>query len=385
MATVNEWFFLKPQRANYKPNVQRDGSLMFCHRTDQAAIENRIERAFAIDEPVKMMIYGDWGVGKTHSVHHISWWLSQNAASYPVKTCMVEVGDVTKKSRFDILVKRFLDDIGINKIIELAHAYQPKTGTLLVPALLNVGVSKPIAEAFGKFLIATPGQTPPPAVSQTFNYLRGQHVKDAASIGLGDQLEESEDLFSVLSALGELFKKVDEKSILFVADEAAKLEAVDGDEATRAHWISVNRLIFDDNNVNFGFVYTLSAKGWKNVSPILTDPQIQNRLGKNNYIELTTLASEDVKTFIERLVTEFTDFPRVDAAVADGTINAADYDATAYPFTVQAKADFVDYWNMNQKDSKPRDITDRMNQLAFFALKKGKRLIDGDCLRDAEI
>lgn len=385
MVTLNEWFFLKPQRANYKPNVSRDRQLMFCHTSVQADIESRVERAFAIEEPVKMMLYGDWGVGKTHSIHHISWWLSQHAADYPVVTYMVEVGDVTKKSRFDILVKRFLDEVGIGKIIELVHAYQPKTGKLMVPALLERGVSRQVAEAFGKFLIAAPGQTPPPAVLQTFNYLRGQQVKDSASIGLGEHLEESEDLFSVLSGLGELIRKVDEKSVIFVADEAAKLEAVDGDEATRAHWISVNRLIFDDNNTSFGFIYTLSAKGWKNVSGVLTDPQIQNRLGKTNYIELTNLVPADVKTFVERLVGEFTDFDRVDAAVAEGTIDAAVYDKSAYPFTTAAKADFIDFWNGNQKDSKPRDISDRMNQLAFVALKQNKRLIDPACLNAVEM
>jgi hypothetical protein len=92
-----------------------------------------------------------------------------------------------------------------------------------------------------------------------------------------------------------------------------------------------------------------------------------------------------VKTFVERLVNEFTDFTRVDAAVAAGTIAAADFDKAMYPFTSAAKSEFIDYWNMNQKDSKPRDISDRMNQLAFVALKKGKRLIDPDCLRAVEM
>jgi hypothetical protein len=385
METLNEWFFFKTKSANYKPNVQRDRDAMFCHDNIQAEIESRIERAFATAEPIKMMLYGDWGVGKTHAAYHIAWWMSERSSEFPATICMVELGDVTKKSRFDVLVRRFLDDIGIAKITEMVHAYQPKVGRLLVPSLLECGVPKIVAEAFGKFLLATPGQTPPPVVLQTFNYLKGADVRDAAAIGLGEALKESEDLYGVLAAVGELYRAVDNRQMIFIADEAAKLEAVDGDEATRAHWISVNRLIFDDNNTHFGFVYTLSAKGWKNVSPVLTDPQIQNRLGKSNYIELMTLPPADVKTFVERLMSDFTDFAKVDAAVASGTIDAAIYSRDAYPFTADAKSDFIDYWNMNQKDSKPRDISDRLNDLAFLALKKGKRLIDRECLRAAEM
>ena len=41
---------------------------------------------FAANEPVKMLILGDLGVGKTHAVNHICWWLNANASDFPGKS-----------------------------------------------------------------------------------------------------------------------------------------------------------------------------------------------------------------------------------------------------------------------------------------------------------
>ena len=91
MAALSEWFCLKDGRANFKPNVNRDKQLFFCHLDIQSRIVASIERDFALGEPVKMMLLGDWGVGKTHTVHHIQWWLQQNDREYPSETYVVEV------------------------------------------------------------------------------------------------------------------------------------------------------------------------------------------------------------------------------------------------------------------------------------------------------
>ncbi|MER8919021.1 hypothetical protein [Mesorhizobium sp. M0802] len=381
--TVSDWFFLNPHRNNFMPSVTRDRNLFLCHLDIQKQIQEIIERSFALKIPVKMILYGDWGVGKTHTIHHLAWWMEQNAALYPTKTYLVEVGDVTKKSRFDILIRRFLDQIGIREIIRLVHEYRQKTGVQVAKGLAECGVPKPICDVFNSFLMVAPGDTPPEAVQQAFNFLKAQDVKGSLSLGMTGTLSESEDFYGVLVSLGELYKKVDEKQLILIADEAAKLEAVEGDDPTNSHWLSTNRMIFDDQNVHFGFIYTISSKGRKGIPPFLVDAQIENRLGKDNYIELNPLAPADVTSFLQRLFADFLDWNRISEAVSSGTIPSGVYDQSSYPFEPSAKAAFVDYFNRTQQDSKPRDICKKLDAAAFIAFKGDKRVIDMDSLDKA--
>ena len=46
---------------------------------------------------------------------------------------------------------------------------------------------------------------------------------------------------------------------------------------------------------------------------------------------------------------------------------------------------FLEYWEANQGDAKPRDISDKLNILGFIALKSVKRLIDVACLETASM
>ncbi|UVC16134.1 hypothetical protein [Mesorhizobium onobrychidis] len=59
----------------------------------------------------------------------------------------------------------------------------------------------------------------------------------------------------------------------------------------------------------------------------------------------------------------------------------SEYDWPAYPFTPSARSEFVAYWSQDAENAKPRDICDKLNDVAFQALKQGKGLIDEDCLR----
>jgi hypothetical protein len=372
---------MKPERTSFLPRIPEDAGLIFCH--DQILnneILGSIEAAFAKKEPVKMLIYGDWGVGKTHLLYHIQYWLKQNETDYPVAPLIIEIGDLTKVSRFDEVVRPFLDRLGLDALIKLVHDYRGIKPNV-TQALRDAGVSAQVADASSKLLLASPGSSPPQAVVMAFDYLKGRNIgKAAAATGLSEPLSQSQDLFDVLKAVGEMYLAVNKLRLLFVADEAAKLEDVSQDIATEQHWLNVNKLIFADENRSFGFIYTISARRSGDLPSVLFEIQIRNRLG-DNIFELKNLATNDVQTFLKKLIENFVDKSKVEALVAANTIPAADYEWDAYPFTVSAKAEFVDYFNRTQEASKPRDISKKLDAVAFVAGKQGKRLIDEDCLR----
>jgi hypothetical protein len=200
---------------------------------------------------------------------------------------------------------------------------------------------------------------------------------------LGFQITESKDFFCVLLAIGEMYRTVNKHRLVFIADEAARLDEIDNDDATLAHWIAVNRDIFDDKNNTFGFIYTLQGREDR-LPRAIWDPQIQNRLGKSAVL-LKNLAKPDVEQFLTKLIDELIDKAKVAALVGSGEIEAAKYDGPSYPFTNVARAEFVDFFKRTTKDAKPRDICDRLNMTGFIAIKSKSRLIDEECLKKANI
>jgi len=93
----------------------------------------------------------------------------------------------------------------------------------------------------------------------------------------------------------------------------------------------------------------------------------------------------DVDNFLRSLVGEFVDKPKVDELEVKGELTPPTYSWNEYPFTKQARAEFIDYFSRTQENSKPRDISSKLNDVAFIAMKSAKRLIDSDCLQKANM
>jgi len=370
---------MKGDRNSFVPRLPDDANFVLCNKqmiNEQVLMA--IEAAFARDEPVKMVLYGDWGVGKTHILHHIQWWLEQHSQEYPADTLLIEIGDLSKKSKFDEVVRPLLDKFGLHKLIELIDEYRALEKQL-EKSLVDQDVAPHVASAFAKFLNASPGHPPPAVVVQAFDYLKGRNLgKAGQAVGLVGQLEQSRDYFDVLLALGIMVRRVRGKRIIYIADEAAKLEAIEDDDFIKTHWVTANRFIFSDENSTFGFIY--SASGRRRDLPLsIFEPQLQNRLG-DNYIELGNLTPDDADSFVRKLIEEFVDKKKLDEMLAANPEVKQQYDAASYPFTKKARIEFLDFF-VKGADSKPRDISKRLNDVAFVAGKQSKRLIDESCLR----
>ena len=80
---LNTWWCLKEGRGDFMPDPEKDAELLFCHNNHiDDKILHSIKRSFSAGRPIKMLIYGDWGVGKTHLLHHIMWWLKENEEEF---------------------------------------------------------------------------------------------------------------------------------------------------------------------------------------------------------------------------------------------------------------------------------------------------------------
>jgi hypothetical protein len=322
-----------------------------------------------------MLLWGDWGVGKTHTLRHLEYWLGQHAEEFPSRVVFVEIGDISKSSRFGVVHKDLLDGIGLEKTIDLCFAYMRGGGVDLVADLRSIGIPSAIQQAFHKFYVAVPNQAPPEIAVAAWNFLRGVDVGKAGSaLGLSDQLTDSKEYYYVLAALGWLVERVEKRKLLFLVDEASKLEAVSDVLEVERHWVNVNKMIFDQENRHFGFVYTVSGRR-EELPAALFEPQIQNRLGPRVH-ELKTLAPEDVRLFLANLRDSFVDRAILDSDAGAPARGAKGYDWQSYPFAPDALTRFVDFYQRSQENSKPREIVQRLDDAAFYAMKSESRLIE---------
>ncbi|MFC1575524.1 hypothetical protein ACFL5A_02615 [Gemmatimonadota bacterium] len=382
---IGDWFYMRGDRSSFQPTLPKDAGLLFCHRdiTEQA-IRINVEKSFAKNKPIKMLIHGDWGVGKTHSLHNLEWWLREQETEYPTKTVRIEIGDITKKSHFDRIVSPLLDVMGLDYLVALVNEFRT-IETNINDALMAIGAGANVAKALAMFQMAVPNQAPTQQVVLAFEYLKGIDLgAKGPSVGLMSPIKESADFYNVLKAVGHIYFRVHSHRIVFIADEAARLEMVDHDEAVQAHWVNAHKLIFDPDSTDFGFIYTISGRR-NQLPPALWEPQVQNRIGENNVVELQSLEKHSVEEFLSSLFQEFIDMDRVKAAVAGGEILEEDFDEERYPFTSAAWAEFLDFFDRNQEDAKPRDITDRLDDVAFMAAKAGDRVINESALRKANM
>ena len=303
---LGEWFCLKEGRSSLQPVLPYDGHFLFCHEgIVEAGVRLSIEKSFATDQPVKMLILGNWGVGKTHLLHNLQWWLEENRADYPCHPVSIEVGDIEKKSRFDSIVAPLLSQMGIDYLVQLVNDFRSMEPNVN-QALIDHGVSHEVAKALTMFQLTVPGQPAAPHVQTAFEFLRGGGTgKNLSDAGLSGPITESATLYKVLLGIGYMHRRVHKHRLLFIADEAARLELVEADPATESHWINANKQIFDAGNGEFGFIYTVSASRRQLPRP-LWDPQIQNRLG-SNVVELKPLQETDVGAFLKALLDEFVD------------------------------------------------------------------------------
>ena len=86
---------------------------------------------------------------------------------------------------------------------------------------------------------------------------------------------------------------------------------------------------------------------------------------------------------IAAVIEAFVNQEAVNQLVSAGQISSSEFKWEDYPFTSAGRNQFIDHFNRAQEYSKPRDICDKLNDVAFAAAKTSKRLIDPDCLRAA--
>src|SRR4051794_19899285 len=98
-----EWFCLKDHKT-FMVQPNRDPDFYFGRSDLEQAIKSRLDRGILLQGVPKMVLYGAFGAGKTHTLYHIKWYLEHEVANTKFEVRYVEVPpDLSKKSKFVVL------------------------------------------------------------------------------------------------------------------------------------------------------------------------------------------------------------------------------------------------------------------------------------------
>src|SRR3954454_17763487 len=101
METMTTWFGLKEGHNDFSIENDADARLFFARRDLDDQLSAILRRSFRTGNPPKMVLYGDWGVGKTHTMRHIQY-VIDNTNGFRATVVFVELPDITAKSSFQV-------------------------------------------------------------------------------------------------------------------------------------------------------------------------------------------------------------------------------------------------------------------------------------------
>src|SRR5687767_1485936 len=120
---MKEWFGLKENHNDYSIENDTDANLFFARTALNKQLQSILRKAFRTSTPPKMVLYGDWGVGKTHTMRHMEFEIEGDDKT-AATVVFVEMPDIQAKSTFQVAHAAFLDALGYEKAKELVLQFQ---------------------------------------------------------------------------------------------------------------------------------------------------------------------------------------------------------------------------------------------------------------------
>jgi hypothetical protein len=382
-ATFPEWFCLRDGRKNFQIDPARDQAFLFGQPSWEQDTDSRLKRAQLLGTPVRLLWWGQYGIGKTHRLRHTEYLVKHNGYRY--QTCYVVATDVQEKTGFERLHYELVNSLDRTQMRQMVGSYllKVKTQTPGVPSPKEIcGNSADVESALKNF-----GGDNENLVLPAWRFLCGLELKgnDLALAGVTkEQLDSSHDFSAVLGALGNVIKIETGAELLYLIDEAENLLKITNKTAS-ARWQESLRSMLDIHHI--GIVMTVGAERFQDVPPLLTNADFVRRMQKDNYRHMEAFKLPDVTSFIKGLLAQWID-PDKRAALetSEGFASSvADYDPEVYPFTAGGFEKYCDYAVVDPRTAKPSEILVKLDGVAAEAFFRGRRLIDKNHLTDMGI
>src|SRR5712691_6016928 len=201
-----EWFCLKPGRENFHVDPDRDHEFLFGKGEWKDDIDARLRRALALKEPVRLVWWGQYGIGKTHRLKFTEYWMREKKLLlYPIH---VVCRDIEEKSTFDRLHFDLVNNLGRERMQPLVAKYIHKLDSAVpgVAPLRQLTTSTDIVSAVQRFaLSASTTRTDETMQMAAWKFLTGGELdsKECSVAGVTrESIDSSVEYAGVLRILG---------------------------------------------------------------------------------------------------------------------------------------------------------------------------------------
>jgi hypothetical protein len=211
------------------------------------------------------------------------------------------------------------------------------------------------------------------AIRANLAWLGGESVQSTGQQFDGPkQITDEAQLARNVGALGEVLLVGEGKNLIFLVDEAERLQTIiSGDHYWI--WLSSLRELFRKPAV--GLVLFTIASGRDDVPQILWQEEISSVIGANNIYAAPTFAKTHAESFLRELLSTVIRRDPMPQGLKDLLAGAGESIDT-YPFTTEAFEEFVGHYAMSTATSIPREIINGLERCARRAMTLDKKLID---------
>jgi hypothetical protein len=355
-----DWFCLNSDRT-FAVSPNRDPEFYFGRGELAESITQRLRRGITVQRVPKMVLFGAFGAGKTHTLYHIKWFLEHHLETRFEVRYVETPPDISRKSTYALLHRAMMDRVGVAAVRRLLEGFINRN---LGPDLENrlrayflededlVNVVRQLAQRGPQELTA-------------WKWLRGEQLSDAqlSQIGVA-RAPELADLLNILMILGQLFIDIEDARLVFLIDELEQLEYVTGDEIST--WEIAFRKLSDQENRSVGFVFAARGAAGDELADPLRHQAFTTRLQQGNFVEIPYLHDiQDVEEFIKDLVAHI-----VDRDCAKAKLESAGIDTPIelYPFTPEALEVLNQYIHDDPTRALPRELLFSLNECGAAAI-----------------
>ncbi|ACG75151.1 hypothetical protein AnaeK_3944 [Anaeromyxobacter sp. K] len=380
--SFQDWFCLREGRKNFQIDPVRDQKFLFGQPEWEAQIDSRLKRAQLLSTPVRLLWWGQYGIGKTHRLRHTEYLV--RAKLYRYTTCYVVATDLQEKTGFETLHFELVNSLGRERMQALVSAYLLKlrTGAAGVPSLDEIcGSASDVRDALMSF-----GGDNKNLVLPAWRFLCGLELKSEEQKLAGvtkERLETSHDFAAVLSALARIIQLETQTELLYLVDEAENLIKITNKTA-EARWQETLRAVLDIQHLSI--VITVGSERFQDMPKLLVLPDIVRRVQKDNYVHMEAFKQPDVEKFMRMLLEQLIDPTKREALEASGALtNTPGYKREYFPFNQGAFEKYCENAVVDPRTAKPSEILARLDKVAADAYFNDRRIIDRDHLTELGI
>lgn len=379
MTTLKAYYHLKKDAFSIDP---RDDAEAYFGGSDLfQQIKDRIKSDFVQQRQIpKFCIYGAYGAGKTHTLHHIAYVLeTEFAQDFPTELIELEISPLRAKESWRKVHRDLINAISLERMkravatifADPASAQDP-VGTLQRKGILRFGeaaIQSSQAQVFRSLVYGGRGET------LALEWLKGTalNMDQAQTIGTETNLTEPSHLIACLLNVASLLRHGLGKRPVVLIDEAESLGNLTNHDSIEEFKFAFRRLFDNDNNA-LGVIVAFQHEGGMEEAPeALSDEAVMRRIGyQAGYFDLGRLVVEieDARQFILDVLEYL-----IDPTKAKETIDAEGLDTQPefFPFTEEAVALIANYVTQEPQLQLPSQIITRLAD----AVVKGWMQADG--------